>query len=675
MTSSSSSLSPQTAAERELARSQATFLSEQIVSLRAKTTRIEQDSQQVAAQFKSLSQMNTTLGDDLGELNEEISWLEQQIQPLSDAHAKLESRRAHLQSLIANLRSQILADEREQECVTKIRRLESKTAVALAELQERRPGEPLEALEEAKLTLSESIEELQDEQKDLEDKRELLSILIAGDQTLPEKLGALDQIRLARQQQSRALQDELAGIPQTPFAPRRPKRATPIPQPTQTDAEKDFHEMRRQKLLSQYKPDEPSSLPQYDATPTPTPTPTPSPPPGRAPATPPATPPRPPPPPRVCSDFGTQTNEAEMRPFVAARLPEISGLCKLAAAQIERAAAEFAAKTKVIHDGQHELESNVTVLSQSPLISVSITPRRSPVQALGLIEFKRRNQAVVTEITSAILDLHRETLEKQLEEAEIVRDLRATIENFQKEIKLANRRLFTSKKQNKIVIEKIKQTKEDTRKAKSEAELEEQNRLLILEKDDDDRRKRVQMAADIRQQQRLLAQRQTQNAEAAAKWVELSQMKESLEFDLEDMTHREKLRVQALIRTVGFCDSRADDTRQKLTAAEEELKSKQQLRNELKHSQECLNLRDLIVRRLTLERRIEKWTGILKNPRYSIQVMIDYSAVNALHRQNLVGALKKGQRAKLNKEEELREFENYIALLSELLREQHEHWR
>jgi prefoldin subunit 5 len=707
MTSSSSSLSPRRGAQRELARSQATFLSEQILSLREKNAHLEQDNQQVVSQFKTLSQMNTTLGDDLRELNEEVAWLERQIQPLAETHAKLESQRAHLQSLIAALRAQILADERGQDCVTKIRRFESRASIALAELRERRPGEPLAELEEAKLALSEAVEELQEEQKDLEAKRELLGVLLGREQTFPEKVAALEEVRLAKEEEARALRAELAALPQAPFAPRRPKRAPALPQPRQTDSEKIFHETRRQKLLSQYKPEEESSTPSPmptppptsmptttpspspTLTPSPTPTPTPSPAPEAEPAPPapaPAPEPEPAPPapaaapkpdrkPQNSSDLGTQTIEAEMAPFVSARLEEAIDQCKRASAQIERAAVEFDAKKREIHDGRQELESNITVLSQSAVVSLSITPRRGPVQALGLVEFKRRSQAVVTEVTGAILDLHRETLEKQLADVKVVRDLKDSIENLRKQLKQANRQLYTAKKQSKLLDEKIRQTKEDVRKARTEADLEEQNRLLALQKDEEDRLKDVQMAADVRHQQRLLAQREKQIEEVAVKLEELNRMKESLEFDLEDMTHREKLDVQALIHTVGVCDGRADDTRQKLRAAEEELNNKQQIRAELKHSEDFLSLRDLIIRKSTLERRIEKWNGILRNPRESLQVMIDFSAVNALRRQHLVASLKKAQRTKLSKEEELRELENYIALLNELLREQNEHWR
>ena len=140
------------------------------------------------------------------------------------------------------------------------------------------------------------------------------------------------------------------------------------------------------------------------------------------------------------------------------------------------------------------------------------------------------------------------------------------------------------------------------------------------------------------------------------------------------MAMRERPEIQTLTSQVHTYQSRVKEVQGKLQKAEEELAGKKEELNNLKKSKEMETYKDLVIRKTKLERRINKWKMLLKDSKETMQSLEAFSSQNYQKRQQLAKSLEKYEREKADKEEELRDLENYSALLRALLHEQNENW-
>jgi hypothetical protein len=379
--------------------------------------------------------------------------------------------------------------------------------------------------------------------------------------------------------------------------------------------------------------------------------------------------------PRDLADQQTQTVEKEIAPEVSVRLREIAERQRIAATRLQLFNSELTAKEKEVNQLQTILSFKPGPLCLSAVFSLSFRPRQTLAEVLDLKQFNRRNKAVCTELTGTILDCHKATLDTELADIAVVNGLKEAVLAIEQELTVAKRERYKIVNHGKVLSEKTEKLKEEVRKAQEKVEMEQQNQLISVQEQDGLMRRRTELTIEIRKKQQELEEKQNRNEEAAAKFVELNQLKESLQLDLEDMSQREKLAVQTLVQNVGNYDDRADESRQKLMAAEMELENKRKIRSELKNSKQMTQLKELMVEKMKIERRLEKWNGMLRNSRENAQNILGFSTLNAGRRQSLVKTLEKTQRIKIEREDELQELESYAALLNELLREQNEHWR
>lgn len=372
-------------------------------------------------------------------------------------------------------------------------------------------------------------------------------------------------------------------------------------------------------------------------------------------------------------DIETQINEHDFNPIVKNRSITSSRESE-ARNKLNSLKKEIETKLKEKEELQKELNKPPPVFELSNKKFVSIAPLPDAIHDLSLNVFKHRNLGSQTEITGESIDFHMKLLEKQLSELNVTSDLQDEIQNLQNQIKIVNDSIAEAKIEGENRDQQIKKVKNDLKCAKANIESEQQNQDLETRRKNEILAEIETLRSDIREKQDEFEAQTIKNREMQEKLDELIKIRNALERDIEDMSMRERPEIQTLSDQVHTYQGRVVEAQSRLQKAEEELETKRDTLMKLKKSPNIKTYKDLVIRKIKLERRLNKWKMLLKDSKESMQSLEAFSSQNYQKRAGLVQTLEKYEREKADKEEELRDLESYSTLLNALIHEQNENW-
>ena len=374
------------------------------------------------------------------------------------------------------------------------------------------------------------------------------------------------------------------------------------------------------------------------------------------------------------ADAETQANEDEIDPVVNIKAFEFTEQEKEALAKLESLQAEILIKEEEKKNLEAQVKPSNPNWGLSRKFAMNIAPTPDAVKDLSLTVIERRSKGIVTEVTGESLDFHMQLLDDQVAELTVASDLQDNVEMLRKQIRATNEKIEDAKELAEEKDEQIKRIKDDLRAAKISLEQEQTNEDLETRMRNHVISEISQMKSSIMMMADQMVEQNARTEAAEAKLKELVRVKHALERDIRDMAQREKPEVRSLTQEVSTCQARVKEAQQNLEKSEAEIKAKRAALEELKTSKEMQEYRDLTIRRVKLERRVNKWKILLKDSKETIQSLEVFSATNSQKRQTLTETLEKALRSKRANEEEIRELEHYSALLAALLREQTENW-
>ena len=155
---------------------------------------------------------------------------------------------------------------------------------------------------------------------------------------------------------------------------------------------------------------------------------------------------------------------------------------------------------------------------------------------------------------------------------------------------------------------------------------------------------------------------------------EMQRFRLLLESELNDIYNRERPEIRQLLEDVKNYRVAIDETANKVEQMYKRVELKRQALEKLADSEEMARYNDLRMQKVNLERRVKKWTYMLKDSKESLQALEAFSAVNAQRRQQIAQTLKSKERTLMQKETEVQELERYASLLESMITEHKTNW-
>ena len=184
----------------------------------------------------------------------------------------------------------------------------------------------------------------------------------------------------------------------------------------------------------------------------------------------------------------------------------------------------------------------------------------------------------------------------------------------------------------------------------------------------------AKLKADIEKKSEQLEEFVEKTREAEILLRALTDQKAELEMEVYEMTEGEDPQIRGLQSELELFDSKRKDAQQRELKAQEDLIRKKEVIDDMRASEGRQRYRKLMLRKINLERRIQKWKMLLQDTKDSIQILEQFSTDKRDRRQSLRDAVERGEQMKFDKEEELSEIDGYRQLLEDLLKEHQLNW-
>ena len=231
-----------------------------------------------------------------------------------------------------------------------------------------------------------------------------------------------------------------------------------------------------------------------------------------------------------------------------------------------------------------------------------------------------------------------------------------------------------AKRDGEIKEEKIKELKTEIGNVKEELGREDENALKEEEKAREYADELEKVDQQIRSKQQQLEKVNSQVGALQMHLKEMQRFRMLLESELNDIYNRERPEIRQLIDDVKTFRNTIDETANKVSQMYKRVEAKRQAMEKLANSEEMRQYNDLRMQRVNLERRVKKWSTLVKDSRESLQALESFSAVNATRRQQLADTLKNKERLLMEKETEVEELERYAGLLEAMITEHKTNW-
>ena len=342
--------------------------------------------------------------------------------------------------------------------------------------------------------------------------------------------------------------------------------------------------------------------------------------------------------------------------------------------RLNRLMDELVRKSEEKKEAQNALKELLPKCTTTQTFATSIAPDPNAAVDLSLKLFDRHSKCVGTDLTGVTIDFHMKILEEQTTDLANAIGLEARIEKLKMQVKAAGEKVDGERETGEAKDLELQQAKSDLKSATTELDRDQINEDLEIEMTRQMHEDIADLSQRIRERQRVLDELTARNEAEQAKLEDLMRKRESYERDVEDMAQREKPEIQTLTHQVQASRSREKESKETLEAVEESLREKRSRLQDIMTSDELREYNDMIIRRMKLERRLNKWQMLAKCARDTVQGLEAYSIENRQKRKALAKSLEQCQKSKMAKEEELRKVELYAELLTDLIRAHTNNW-
>jgi chromosome segregation ATPase len=313
-------------------------------------------------------------------------------------------------------------------------------------------------------------------------------------------------------------------------------------------------------------------------------------------------------------------------------------------------------------------------LEFSGIKRTNISAPPDPMKLLALSDFTRRSVAAQTECTNEAIQYQLTVLAQQRIERKSTEEMQSSLETMKQRIAETEAKVAEAKREGEEKEEKIRRLRIEIGNVKDELVQGDTNALQEKERAREYAQELERVDDQILVKQQQLEKVVNQVGALQMHLKEMQKFRAILESELHDLENREKPEVRQLVQDVQDCRIRLDETTERVNQMTQSVEAKRQALENLLNSEEMQHYTDLRIEKMNLERRIRKWTILLKDSKETLQGLESFSIANAGRRQALAEALKNKQKAVLKKEAEVSDLEQYAELLESLIREHKQNW-
>ena len=305
---------------------------------------------------------------------------------------------------------------------------------------------------------------------------------------------------------------------------------------------------------------------------------------------------------------------------------------------------------------------------------VNVESPPDPIKILALNNYDLRHVGSQTELTGETITYHQNVLDKQRKEKLAAEELRTSLESLKEKIRATESKIEKAKEDGQIKEERISTLKTEIANVKDELLKEDKNTLREEEK----AREYAQQLSEIDEQIRVKQQQLEKiNSQVGALHLHLKEMQKFrviLESELANLVNREKPEIRQLIEDVNSYRIQIDVSSANVESMTKKVEGKRQQLEELLCSDEMNQYTELKLKKINLERRIKKWSSLMKDSRETLQSIETFSAKNANVRKNAIEQYKNKVRSFMKQEMELDDLEKYQELVESMIREHKQNW-
>jgi hypothetical protein len=348
---------------------------------------------------------------------------------------------------------------------------------------------------------------------------------------------------------------------------------------------------------------------------------------------------------------------------------------------LERLQQEIAQRTVVRDD----LKRQVDALKNPPpkpkrkleISAVRTVPISTPpdlTKTFALKDYNRRTAWAQTDTTNSMIEEKLKVLERQRTERKAAESLHDSLQTLEQKIADTKTQIEEAKREGEQKKQRIQQLKTEMGNVQDEIQQED---MLALKEEARAREYAAELDrvdGQIKAKQGQLEKVTNQVGALQMHLKEMQKFRLILEAELNDLQKREKPEVRQLVDDLQSSRAKLSEASGKVAQMIKEVEAKRQQLEQLQNSEELKRYQDLKMERLNLERRLKKWTSLLRDSKETLQGLEAFSVANAARRQTAAEGLKVKERMIMRKEAEVADLEQYAELLETMIREHRQNW-
>ena len=265
-------------------------------------------------------------------------------------------------------------------------------------------------------------------------------------------------------------------------------------------------------------------------------------------------------------------------------------------------------------------------------------------------------------------------LEQQKVERKAAEDLESSLARIKQKIAVTKEMIEDAKRDADAKEEKLHKLQVQMGSAQGELGKEDDHALREEAKTREFAQELDRVDQQVRTKQQQLEKVNSQVGALQMHLKEMQKFRILLENELDDIHKRERPEVRQLVEDVKTYRNAIDETAKRVAEMQKVVDEKREQVEKLENDGDMKRYNDLKLQKANLERRIKKWTTLIKEAKENPQAVEAFSAANATRRRDLAENLKSKQRMILEKEVEIDQLERYAALLQSMIAEHQRNW-
>jgi hypothetical protein len=305
-------------------------------------------------------------------------------------------------------------------------------------------------------------------------------------------------------------------------------------------------------------------------------------------------------------------------------------------------------------------------------VPISGTPDATHV--LALVDYNRRSAWSQTDTTNAMIEEKLRLLERQRSEKRAAESLHESLQSLEVRIADTKAQIEAAKREGEEKKLRIRQLKTEMGQVQGDIQQED---LLALKEEARAREYAVELDrvdGQIKAKEMQLEKVTNQVGALQMHLKEMQKFRLILETELTDLQKRERPEVRQLMEDLQESRAKLTEASGKVAQMTAEVEQKRMQLEQLQRSDEVKRCLDLKMERINLDRRLKKWTALLKESKESWKELETFSGANAPKRRAAAEGLKVKERMIIQKEAEVADLEQYAELLETMIREHKQIW-